>query len=319
MVMSTRALHLALGWITAPNSVTLFTLMALFFSVVLVAFINRMKFVRRVNNIPGLPGGITILGNASTFLVPPEGKICLIGGLIQIFWTLHSMNCICQCYRNPQPFDWLCSCLEIFGSSSTLLGWTISIFFLIYCWIIWGKITCEQLNKHISFYLHQIFDCHLINLFIFFWKCVLIWIILSRLYWAAVSWLIKAATTIISNHGWIQVYSQAQVIYWSNTCKICTIHKCKSKRKYVDTKSGSKWFSRRKLLTPTFHFQILEDFVQVFNEQSQILIEQLHDALKVENELDIYPFITRCTLDIICGQFMLIIKDMRIFLFFLNQ
>ena len=73
------------------------------------------------------------------------------------------------------------------------------------------------------------------------------------------------------------------------------------------------------MLTPTFHFQIFEDFVQVFNEQSQILIEQLHDALKVENELDIYPFITRCTLDIICGQFMLIIKDMRIFLFFFNQ
>jgi|688.fasta_scaffold557720_2 hypothetical protein len=72
------------------------------------------------------------------------------------------------------------------------------------------------------------------------------------------------------------------------------------------------------MLTPTFHFKILEDFVQVFNEQSQILIEQLHDALKVENELDIYPFITRCTLDIICGQFMFI-KDMRVFLFFLNQ
>ena len=85
MDMSTRALHLALGWITAPNSVTLFTLMALFFSVVLVAFINRMKFVKRVNdNIPGLPGRITILGNASTFLVPPEGKICSIAGLIQI-------------------------------------------------------------------------------------------------------------------------------------------------------------------------------------------------------------------------------------------
>lgn len=64
---------------------------------------------------------------------------------------------------------------------------------------------------------------------------------------------------------------------------------------------GRKWFERRKMLTPTFHFKILEDFVQVFNEQSQNLIQQLHDAIKLKNEIDVYPFITRCTLDIICG------------------
>ena len=68
-------------------------------------------------------------------------------------------------------------------------------------------------------------------------------------------------------------------------------------------KLGRKWFTRRKMLTPTFHFKILEDFVQVFNEQSQILIQQLQEALKEKNELDIYPFIARCTLDIICGTF----------------
>lgn len=64
---------------------------------------------------------------------------------------------------------------------------------------------------------------------------------------------------------------------------------------------GSKWQGRRKLLTPTFHFKILEDFLQVFNEHSATLIQQLEKAIQVENEFNIYPFITLCTLDIICG------------------
>ena len=56
------------------------------------------------------------------------------------------------------------------------------------------------------------------------------------------------------------------------------------------------------MLTPTFHFKILEDFLQVFNEQSKILIEKLDAAMKTHQKgFDIYPFITRCTLDIICG------------------
>nr|CAH0105057.1 unnamed protein product [Daphnia galeata] len=208
MVMSTRVLQLALGWITAPNSVTLFTLMALFFSVVLVAFINRMKFVKRVNNIPGLPGGITILGNASTFLVPPEEILNRLTGYVA---ALKSSSPVLRSWAGPFPFFLLFTAesFEVILSSSKLI------------------------DK-------------------------------SR------------------DYNYLEP--------WLNTGLL--------------TSTGSKWFSRRKMLTPTFHFKILEDFVQVFNEQSQILIEQLHDALKVENELDIYPFITRCTLDIICDTAM---------------
>lgn len=79
------------------------------------------------------------------------------------------------------------------------------------------------------------------------------------------------------------------------------------KQWYFD-KIGKKWFERRKMLTPTFHFKILGDFVQVFNEQSQNLIQQLHDAIKLKNEIDVYPFITRCTLDIICGLFIIFVR-----------
>lgn len=63
---------------------------------------------------------------------------------------------------------------------------------------------------------------------------------------------------------------------------------------------GSKWHQRRKMLTPTFHFKILEDFVHVFNEQSKILVEKL--SKKVDQDFDIFPFITLCTLDVICGK-----------------
>lgn len=64
------------------------------------------------------------------------------------------------------------------------------------------------------------------------------------------------------------------------------------------TSTGDKWRSRRKMLTPAFHFKILEDFSSVFAEQSSILCDQLRKA--VHKEVDIVPYLTKCTLDIIC-------------------
>ena len=64
--------------------------------------------------------------------------------------------------------------------------------------------------------------------------------------------------------------------------------------------SGSKWHSRRKMLTPAFHFRILEEFLNVFNEQSRVLVEMLNE--KAHDAFDIYPYTTNCTLDIICGK-----------------
>ena len=62
-----------------------------------------------------------------------------------------------------------------------------------------------------------------------------------------------------------------------------------------------KWKSRRKLLTPAFHFRILDDAMHVFNSQGQILADVLlEDSLKaLGNTLDIFNYVTRCTLDII--------------------
>nr|XP_015929387.2 cytochrome P450 4C1-like [Parasteatoda tepidariorum] len=64
------------------------------------------------------------------------------------------------------------------------------------------------------------------------------------------------------------------------------------------TSTGKKWRYRRKLLTPTFHFRILEDFVPVFFNQSHTLVSRLR-KLEKDSWTDIVPLITSCTLDII--------------------
>ncbi|XP_057367283.1 cytochrome P450 4C1-like [Daphnia carinata] len=68
--------------------------------------------------------------------------------------------------------------------------------------------------------------------------------------------------------------------------------------------SGDLWRSRRKMLTPAFHFSILNSFIEVFNEQSRILCGILDDVCasfaEGKAEIDVYPFLTKCSLDIIC-------------------
>lgn len=54
------------------------------------------------------------------------------------------------------------------------------------------------------------------------------------------------------------------------------------------------------MLTPTFHFSILNSFVEVFNEQANVLLGQLTDASKTYGTFDVFPYIGRCALDIIC-------------------
>jgi Cytochrome P450 len=65
--------------------------------------------------------------------------------------------------------------------------------------------------------------------------------------------------------------------------------------------SGAKWHSRRKILTPTFHFKILEDFMEVFKEQSEVLVQKMGRELH-NSGFNIFPYVTLCALDIICGK-----------------
>lgn len=65
------------------------------------------------------------------------------------------------------------------------------------------------------------------------------------------------------------------------------------------TSSGDKWHSHRKILTAAFHFKILEEYIHVFNSNSQALVQKLEEHIK-QPFVDITPYITMCTLDIIC-------------------
>lgn len=75
-------------------------------------------------------------------------------------------------------------------------------------------------------------------------------------------------------------------------------------------KKINNWRPRRKQLTPTFHFAILEQFMNVYNEQAFVM----NEVLKETNgeKFDLFPFMKRCTLDIICGWYwcsLLFISD----------
>ncbi|KAM8719126.1 hypothetical protein ACLKA7_011782 [Drosophila subpalustris] len=62
---------------------------------------------------------------------------------------------------------------------------------------------------------------------------------------------------------------------------------------------GRKWHARRKIITPTFHFKILEQFVDIFDQQSNILVDQLQQHADGKTAFNIFPIICLTALDII--------------------
>ncbi|XP_044270353.1 cytochrome P450 4d2-like isoform X2 [Tribolium madens] len=64
----------------------------------------------------------------------------------------------------------------------------------------------------------------------------------------------------------------------------------------------SKWKARRKMITPTFHFKILENFLEIsFNKQINILLDVLlKEASQSDKSIEIHSIINLCSLDIIC-------------------
>jgi cytochrome P450 family 4 len=66
--------------------------------------------------------------------------------------------------------------------------------------------------------------------------------------------------------------------------------------------SNKKWFARRKVITPAFHFKILEQFVEIFDKHAMTFAQSLGRLSDIANgPVDVFQPITLCTLDIICG------------------
>lgn len=55
------------------------------------------------------------------------------------------------------------------------------------------------------------------------------------------------------------------------------------------------------MITPAFHFKILEDFVDVFSSIGDILVKKLKQEVG-KDSFDIYPYFNLCVLDGICGK-----------------
>ncbi|XP_058818787.1 cytochrome P450 4C1-like [Topomyia yanbarensis] len=66
------------------------------------------------------------------------------------------------------------------------------------------------------------------------------------------------------------------------------------------TSKGERWFQHRRLITPTFHFNILDGFCDVFAEHGTVLVNCLEPYADTGKPVNVFPFITKAALDIIC-------------------
>ncbi|XP_075165711.1 cytochrome P450 4e2-like [Haematobia irritans] len=70
------------------------------------------------------------------------------------------------------------------------------------------------------------------------------------------------------------------------------------------TSKGSKWHKHRKMITPSFHFKILQDFHEAMNTNSTKFIDKLRDASKGDTIFDFQHMVNYLTLDVICDTAM---------------
>ncbi|XP_049534888.1 cytochrome P450 4C1-like [Anopheles darlingi] len=63
----------------------------------------------------------------------------------------------------------------------------------------------------------------------------------------------------------------------------------------------SVWRTHRKYLSPCFNTKILASFVSVFNEKSVVLLDQLRSHVDQRTLFNVYEYIAKCTLDMICA------------------
>ncbi|EFN69302.1 Cytochrome P450 4V3 [Camponotus floridanus] len=95
-------------------------------------------------------------------------------------------------------------------------------------------------------------------------------------------------------------------IIMSSTVNIAKGHPYKMMESWLGkgllTSTRKQWFHDRKLIGPTFHFSILDQFAVVMSEKAEILIKCLEKeiAKNPEKAIDIFPFANNAALDVIC-------------------
>lgn len=66
------------------------------------------------------------------------------------------------------------------------------------------------------------------------------------------------------------------------------------------TISVHKWKKHRRLITPVFNANLLDQFFPVFNEKNKILVRNIKKEVGKTEQFDLWDYIADATLDIIC-------------------
>lgn len=61
------------------------------------------------------------------------------------------------------------------------------------------------------------------------------------------------------------------------------------------------------MLLPTFNQKVLNRYMNIFAEQSNILVEKLSAEIG-KGQFDAFKYITSCTMDIVCGNSIIKLK-----------
>lgn len=69
--------------------------------------------------------------------------------------------------------------------------------------------------------------------------------------------------------------------------------------------TGKKWHERRKVFTPAFHFNTLENYLKKFDEHSGIMAKQLMSQADGKTVIDMFPRVCLSALDVIVGKLVI--------------
>lgn len=66
------------------------------------------------------------------------------------------------------------------------------------------------------------------------------------------------------------------------------------------TSYGKKWKTRRRMITPTFHFSILNRFAEIFQKHAQILVERIVTSTNSQIAINVQEVVSLATLEAMC-------------------
>lgn len=101
---------------------------------------------------------------------------------------------------------------------------------------------------------------------------------------------------IFLSRGWTRACSWAKVNFYFVNVLTFVFY-----LKWFCWWAGKKWSERRKVITPAFHFQILEQFVKGFDKLGNKVVDEILNKYGPEDEVRFYDIMVLYALDVMCG------------------